>query len=176
VSYVLSTYVDNLLLYEGRKVHLRYYVLLLPSRRQVWLCSKGHAFHADKLFDMTSRDMINVHLTNACEQSIHSHELLRDGESIVIQRLSETLHVIFTAWFAKYRDINDAHVFSILAIDVLVDQQFQPYILEFNASWDPIIYNAVDEQVECRDMLPAFVRLVRNANDASCDCCVLCYK
>ena len=75
---------------------------------------------------------------------------------------------------------NESNVFSILAIDVLVDTQFQPFILEFNGSWYPMIKNTVKEDVLCKNVMPAFISLVRQSNNTSSPAfadenCILCY-
>ncbi|XP_043946273.1 probable tubulin polyglutamylase TTLL9 isoform X1 [Protopterus annectens] len=174
-NYVAQRYIENPYLIGGRKFDLRVYVLVtsyVPLK--AWLYRDGFARFSNTRFTLNSIDDQYIHLTNVAVQKTapdydpekgckwqiqrlrqyltakHGPEtvenIFRDIDNIFIKSLQSVQKVI----------INDKHCFELYGYDILIDEDFKPWLLEVNASPSLTASSQEDYELKCHlleDML-----------------------
>eukprot|EP00397_Hematodinium_sp_SG-2012_P032465 GEMP01034568.1.p1 GENE.GEMP01034568.1~~GEMP01034568.1.p1 ORF type:complete len:360 (+),score=74.08 GEMP01034568.1:338-1417(+) len=154
-QYIISRYIDNPLLIGGKKFDLRLYVLVTSFRpMKAYLYQNGFCrfCHEQYTTDIAEFDNVFIHLTNIAIQKnaddyntkhggkwsiddlrlyiqgTRGHEaadnLFQSMENIIITTLRSVQNVM----------INDKHCFEMYGIDILIDADLRPWLLEVNAS------------------------------------------
>ncbi|CAD7950542.1 unnamed protein product [Amoebophrya sp. A120] len=154
--YIISRYIDNPLLIGGKKFDLRVYVLVTSFRPiRAYMYQEGFCRFCNVQYstDVTELDNVFVHLTNVAIQKhaeeynakhggkwsirdlqfylesltgsrLRSKQVFRDMENLILVTLKSVQNSM----------INDKHCFELYGVDILLDGQLKPWLLEVNAS------------------------------------------
>ena len=152
-QYVVSRYVDNPLLIDGKKFDMRLYVLVTSFKPlQVYLSSLGFCRFCNLRYKSGDLENEFVHLTNVAIQKKggdynenHGNKWGMDNLRIYLEatRGSEAVDRLFTeieAVIVKSLQscqsiiINDKHCFELYGFDVIIDHNLRPWLIEVNAS------------------------------------------
>ncbi|KAG1689925.1 putative tubulin polyglutamylase TTLL9 [Nymphon striatum] len=152
-TYVVQKYIENPYLIGGCKFDLRVYVLVTSyNPLKVWLYRDGFARFSGTRFSMDNIQDMHVHLTNVavqkttaeydvekgCKWSIKrliQYLTARHNSSVVDTLLQEMNNIIITTLQSVQKVmINDKHCFELYGYDILIDDNFKPWLIEVNAS------------------------------------------
>jgi len=172
-EWVLQAYIDKPLLVDGRKFHIRSYVLLVGDL-EVYLFEEMLALFAMDPYTVDNLENRFSHITNTCVQFDHENfdedrcvklfkEIQNDiGEENylkILNDIKEILKDVFRAFeqeFSGFLPLPNS--FELFGVDFLVDENYNTYILEFNAGpdvkntgdrLDHIIADLIEDIVRC---------------------------
>lgn len=154
-SYVISKYIDNPMLIDGKKFDLRLYVLVtsyLPLK--VYWHREGFArfCNEDYSIDVNDIDNIYVHLTNVAVQKKNDVYNENHGGKWNFSNLMLYIESIYgyekvTAVYDGIKAVivntlkavqstmhSDKHCFELYGFDVILDDELKPWLIEINAS------------------------------------------
>ena len=154
-NYVVQRYVENPYLVGGKKFDLRLYLLVTSySPLTAYLYRGGFARFSFHRFSMEEGDIDNtyIHLTNVaiqkggekydrekgCKWNIRNLKLYmvsKHGLEVVNQLFEDIKDMMIRTLLSVQKImINDKHCFELYGYDILIDQDFKPWLLEVNAS------------------------------------------
>ncbi|KAH8862813.1 putative tubulin polyglutamylase TTLL1 [Schistosoma japonicum] len=154
-SYVISKYIDNPLLIGGKKFDLRLYVLVTTFRPlKAYIYKLGFCRFCTVRYnaDVSELDNMFVHLTNVSIQkhgahynSIHGGKWTTEnfrlwlqgtkGRHVADKLFDEICWIIVHSLKAVSNVmINDRHCFECYGYDIIIDDNFKPWLVEVNAS------------------------------------------
>ena len=169
-KYVISRYIDNPLLIHNRKFDLRTYILVTNYKPLiVWKYKKGFARFCFKDYEYinsenseeNNRNLIS-HLTNVSFQKksdtfIDSHcgkfplqnfwnfLDLNFGKKKRQKLILDMIQIYMsTLKSVQKKMVNDFHCFELYGFDILIDDNFKPWLLEVNASPSMVTTNDYD--------------------------------
>lgn len=154
--YVVQKYVDDPLVIGGKKFDLRLYVCVTSYQPlTVYLNRGGFCRFSMSRYSKDKSDMTNMsaHLTNIAVQK-HSNKpayqrtgakwdlhrlknylLATIGQDQVNQLFSDIEGIIIHSLLSVQKVmINDKHCFELYGYDILIDEDYKPWLLEVNAS------------------------------------------
>jgi len=155
-SFVVQRYIHNPMLIGGYKYDLRIYVLVTCFRPlRVYMYREGLVRFSSSPYDAADVSNLFAHLTNASinKQSPDANrtkEVIGEGCKWTIKRWFQHLESVginpYTLW-ERIKDIviltlipivpdvpDNKRSFELFGFDIMVDQQFKPWIIEVNAS------------------------------------------
>eukprot|EP01060_Flectonema_neradi_P012176 TRINITY_DN19060_c0_g1_i1.p1 TRINITY_DN19060_c0_g1~~TRINITY_DN19060_c0_g1_i1.p1 ORF type:complete len:423 (+),score=71.14 TRINITY_DN19060_c0_g1_i1:46-1314(+) len=154
---IMSRYVASPLLIEGRKVDIRFYCILTgigpESNVDLWLHDEALVRHAIHKYDPSSTDP-GCFLTFIGGVNETDHRFARrsnsswrsfleslpdDVESRLCTRINEALLMMFKAGYddiPQRLSLQKDRQFELFGVDVLLDDSFNPWILEVNSNPD----------------------------------------
>ena len=153
---VLQKYLDNPLLYNGRKFDIRCYVLV-DYCFNVFMCREGHLKACSQKYDLNDLDIFK-HITNYSLQkrckdfakyeqgneiSFNKFIELLDNTSKVkgrgkkifnkiYSKMKEEIQISMNAIGRKLKGIPKVLSFQIFGYDFIIDKEYNPWILEIN--------------------------------------------
>ncbi|KAF5399205.1 Tubulin tyrosine ligase like 1 [Paragonimus heterotremus] len=154
-SYVISRYIDNPLLIGGKKFDLRLYILVTSFRPlKAYVYKLGFCRFCTVKYnsDVTELDNMFVHLTNVSIQkhgahynSIHGGKWTTENFRLWMEgtkgkaasdKLFDEIHWIIVHSLKAVASvlINDRHCFECYGYDIIIDDNFKPWLIEVNAS------------------------------------------
>lgn len=154
-SYVISKYIDNPLLIDGKKFDLRLYVLVTSFRPlKAYLFKSGFCRFCTVKYNTSVADIENllIHLTNVSLQkqgdeynNIHGGKLSIQNlrlflESTRGKTVTEALFdnivwlIVHSLKSVSYIMANDRHCFECYGYDIIIDDNLKPWLIEVNAS------------------------------------------
>lgn len=154
-SYVISKYIDNPLLIDGKKFDLRLYVLVTSFRPlKAYLFKSGFCRFCTVKYNTSVGEIENllIHLTNVSLQkqgdeynSIHGGKLSIQNlrlflESTRGKTVTEALFdnivwlIVHSLKSVSYIMANDRHCFECYGYDIIIDNNLKPWLIEVNAS------------------------------------------
>jgi len=168
-TYVAQRYVQAPFTVGGKKFDLRLYVLVASySPLVVWIHRNGFCRFSNTRYSENTSDLSNsyMHLTNYSIQktsdnydaeqgikwSVHDLRvflLQNHGEAKVSKLFDDIQELIVRSLLAVQQTIiQDRHSFELYGFDVLFDQEFQPWLIEVNASPSLTKSNEEDHQTK----------------------------
>ncbi|ORX87362.1 TTL-domain-containing protein [Anaeromyces robustus] len=154
-AYIIQRYINNPYLIGGKKFDIRIYALVLSySPLTVYIHRNGFCRFSNSNFTMDKKDISNlyIHATNVAIQktspnynvgkgckwllyNLRNYLSSKHGEEIVDTLMTniETL-IVRSLMSVQKIMINDKHCFELYGFDILIDQDFKPWLLEVNAS------------------------------------------
>eukprot|EP01006_Ploeotia_vitrea_P048830 TRINITY_DN67278_c0_g6_i1.p1 TRINITY_DN67278_c0_g6~~TRINITY_DN67278_c0_g6_i1.p1 ORF type:complete len:415 (-),score=22.98 TRINITY_DN67278_c0_g6_i1:82-1326(-) len=168
-QYVISKYVDNPLLIGGKKFDLRLYVLVISYRPlRAFFHGEGFARFCTAKYNTNVHDLDNlfVHLTNVAIQkhgedynevhggkwnvnNLHLYVESTAGKEVVDTMFSNIRFIIVQSLRACSNVIiNDKHCFEMYGFDLLIDNNYKPWLIEVNASPSLAYTTANDRQLK----------------------------
>lgn len=154
-TYVISKYIDNPLLIGGKKFDLRIYILVTNFRPlKAYIYKLGFCRFCTVKYDtnVTELDNMFVHLTNVSIQkqgtqynNIHGGKWTTENFRLwlegtkgkaVSDKLFDEIHWIIVHSLRAVSNImiNDRHCFECYGYDIIIDDNFKPWLIEVNAS------------------------------------------
>ncbi|TPP55945.1 Ubulin polyglutamylase TTLL1 [Fasciola gigantica] len=154
-TYVISRYIDNPLLIGGKKFDLRLYILVTSFRPlKAYIYKLGFCRFCTVKYDSNVAELDNmfVHLTNVSIQkhgahynSIHGGKWTTEnfrlwlegtkGKAVSDKLFDEIYWIIVHSLKAVANVlINDRHCFECYGYDIIIDDNFKPWLIEVNAS------------------------------------------
>ncbi|VDP86761.1 unnamed protein product [Echinostoma caproni] len=154
-TYVISRYIDNPLLIGGKKFDLRLYILVTSFRPlKAYIYKLGFCRFCTVKYNsnVTELDNMFVHLTNVSIQkhgahynSIHGGKWTTENFRLwlegtkgkaVSDKLFDEIHWIIVHSLRAVANvlINDRHCFECYGYDIIIDDNFKPWLIEVNAS------------------------------------------
>ncbi|KAI9473863.1 MAG: tubulin-tyrosine ligase family-domain-containing protein [Benjaminiella poitrasii] len=145
-EWVIQRYVQHPLLVDGRKFHIRAYVLA-KSNIQVYLYRSMLALFAMKAYDTTNLEDNLVHLTNTCIQQgeegfdekasvklFWDLDLPKKDLDHLFEQMKHILADVFDACASEMTTFQAMpNAFELFGVDFLIDQDLNVYFLEANA-------------------------------------------
>jgi hypothetical protein len=138
VDAILSRYLFDALLYkykkEKYKFHIRYYVIVVCTAKITRICfaKYGEIVTAKKPYEEDNYEDKDIHGTNTRYIDLVYPDELRNYN--LQQNIENMNKIIFSGllnYFSGYE--NEADVcYDVLGLDIMVDKQMNPYILEIN--------------------------------------------
>lgn len=154
-TYVISRYLDNPLLIQGKKFDMRIYVLVTSFHPlKVWLFKYGFCRFCNENYtvDINELDNIYIHLTNVAIQkkyvkynenhggkwplkNLKTWVELNYGFDRMQQMWTDVKNVFINSLKAVQQAMcSDKHCFEIYGYDILIDANLKPWLIEANAS------------------------------------------
>ena len=153
---ILQKYLEKPLLYQGRKFDIRLWVLFISCQEDdIYIFKQGHLKATCTKYDPDSKDLY-VHLTNYSVQKHNENfSKIEIGNEIPFKSFQDELDknntgknfykdiypkivriVRITGGAAKGRInfLNKKYCFEIFGYDFIIDEKFQPYLLEINTN------------------------------------------
>ena len=154
-NYILiQKYLDNPLLYYGRKFDIRCYVLV-DYCFNVFICREGHLKACSQKYDLNNLDIF-THITNySLQKRCKDFAKYEQGNEIsfkqfielldstnkgkgkkifnkIFEKMKEEIQLSMSAVGRKLKGVPKVLSFQIFGYDFIVDQQYNPWILEIN--------------------------------------------
>ena len=153
---IIQKYLEKPLLYKKRKFDIRMWVLLISEKpNEVYIFKEGHLKATCSEFNLSSKDL-NIHLTNYsiqkyCENfskfeignEISFEEFQKDldnnktGINFIKDIYPKICRIVRISAGATYMKINlmkRKNCFEIFGYDFIIDENFQPFLLEINTN------------------------------------------
>ena len=153
---ILQKYLEKLLLYQGRQFDIRLWVLFISEKEDdIYIFKQGHLKATCTQYDPDSKDLY-VHLTNYSVQKHNENfSKIEIGNEIPFKSFQNELDknetginfykdiypkivriVRITGGAAKGRInfLSKKYCFEIFGYDFILDENFQPYLLEINTN------------------------------------------
>jgi hypothetical protein len=159
---VVQKYIDSYLI-KNRKINLRLYILIIcqNNEKQVFLNETGKCIYTNKDYDVHTYDK-EVHIT-----SYNLDQEVYDGRPLLLKELKEyfgeeiynnlfdkiklKLIKIFNASLkklCKLKNIKKNRKFQLFGADLIFDNDYEPYLLEFNKGPDMNSKSRVDKKLK----------------------------
>ena len=149
---IVQKYLDNPLLYKKRKFDIRCFALV-DSNLNVFFCREGHLKGSSELYDINNTNKF-IHITNHSlqkksskfeyyeygnEMSYSDFKEFMKEENIplenfdkMIERMKFLVKISFKAVGSKLLRVTPVLCFEIFGYDFILDNDFNPWILEIN--------------------------------------------
>ena len=151
---LIQKYLDNPLLYYGRKFDIRCYVLV-DYCFNVFICREGHLKACSQKYDLNNLDVF-THITNySLQKRCKDFAKYEQGNEIsykkfielldstnpgkgkkifnkIFEKMKEEIQLSMSAIGRKLKGVPKVLSFQIFGYDFIVDQKFNPWILEVN--------------------------------------------
>lgn len=145
-SWIIQEFVENSLLYDGKKFHLRIYGVVLKTNKglQTFVYNNGFMYQGKELYDTNNIKNPNIGLSgeNSKDQvKIYPTDFInRYGQyknSLVTKQIdkiiSDTIMACNKILECPNKNIKNYKCFKLLGYDLLVDANFKVWLLEINA-------------------------------------------
>ena len=153
---ILQKYLEKPLLYQGRKFDIRLWVLLIYDQEDnIYIFKQGHLKATCTQYDPESNDLF-VHLTNYSVQKYNENfskveigneipfksfqdELDKNNTGInfykdIYPKIVRIVRITGGAAKGKINFLNKKYCFEIFGYDFILDENYQPYLLEINTN------------------------------------------
>ena len=192
---ILQKYIEAPLLYNNRKFDIRIWVLFTYTTSnyglEVYVFKQGHLKACSEPFDINSTDLF-VHLTNYSVQKYNKNfskieigneisfetfqnELDKQGKNInfyntVFPKITRIIAISANSAKSKINILNRQNCFEIFGYDFILDNNFEPFLLEINTNpgleiSSPLIEMLVPRMIDDAFRLTIDEVFERNDND-----------
>jgi hypothetical protein len=155
-SIIIQKYLENALTYQNRKFDIRLWVMFIGNKpNNVYIFKEGHLKATCSEYDVNSKDPY-VHLTNYSIQK-HNSEFgkIEIGNEIpfkdfqndldkkklninfkkdIYPNICKIVRITAGAAYPKINIFNRKNCFEIFGYDFIIDEDFNPYLLEINTN------------------------------------------
>jgi hypothetical protein len=135
-EWILQKYVDNPILINKKKVHLRIYVILKKNKNKfnVYVYNKGFIYSSEKNYNNNSNDL-NIHLSGEDNKNRvtifdKNHYLFYKIWKKIILLVKDCIIPIQP--YVKCPNQNN-YCYKFLGLDILIDNNFNIYLAEINS-------------------------------------------
>ena len=153
---VVQKYIENPLLYFGRKFDIRIWVLL-THKMEVYMFNEGHLKICSVDYNLNSNDNYS-HLTNYSFQKKNSnfskyeygnevsfddlqynidcnyHNSKIDFRKDIIPKIKKIIEITFKSVKSKINLYNRNYTFEIFGFDFMLDEEYNPFLIEVNTN------------------------------------------
>ena len=173
-EYIIQKYLENPLLYDGKKVDLRIHFIILPKIKnnkiikfKVYLSKLVIVRYTRNKFDLNNLDVKN-HLTNFSLNIEDNHFELshlfgKDFSDRIYKQIKYKFkHLIknkILNILNNYKDVIYPYFFAFHCLDVLIDDKEEIYFIDYNIN-PGIYYININEQI--KKMLQKFIYKMLN--------------
>merc|ERR1712166_442048 len=189
-QYVIQRYVDRPLLIQGYKFDLRIYVLVTSVHPlEVYIYKEGLTRFSSKKYDMSTLDDVYSHLTNTSINKHVTSGMSGDRKAAIgggckwsLKQLREYTQQAGGNWERMWQRIKNVCVlttmllvqsvpkgtdacFELYGVDVIIDDQLKPWVLEVNSGPAMGLDEPVDRLVKL-PLLQDAIRLVSSGQAA----------
>ena len=173
---IIQKYLDNPLLYRKRKFDIRCFVLV-DWNLNVFFCREGHLKASSFIYDINNVNKF-IHITNhSFQKKSNKFEQFETGNEIsyqefknflveenislenfdkIIKKMKFLVKLSFKAVGEKLIKTPDVLCFELFGYDFIIDNEFNPWILEINNNPGLSISSPVIEKIIPRMMDDAF--------------------
>ena len=135
-QWILQKYIDNPLLLNKKKFHIRIYVIINKKNKKInfFVYKKGFIYTAGKKYNKYSNDL-NSHLSGEDNPNrVSLFDTKHPLYNIIWKQIKDLiLKCIVPIYpYVKCPNIND-HCYKFLGIDILIDQKYNLYLAEINS-------------------------------------------
>jgi hypothetical protein len=139
-GWVFQKYIKNPLLYKNKKFHIRVYTLVVNRNDNLtaFVHKIGYVYLANKEFNLSNLDF-DIHMTGAKYCNVHSFQDFKDYFGIdVFNKIWKKIKYIVKDSVYNFNINNNFNrpnkdtAFHLFAYDILIDQNYKPYLLEIN--------------------------------------------
>ena len=153
---LIQKYLERPLLYQERKFDIRLWVLFIAEQDDdIYIFSQGHLKASSSKYDPDSRDLY-VHLTNYSVQKYNENfskieigneipfkdfqnELDKKNTGVnfykdIYPKIVRIVRITGGAAKGKMNFLNKKYCFEIFGYDFILDENYQPYLLEINTN------------------------------------------
>ena len=152
---IIQKYIENPLLYFGRKFDIRVWVLLSHDLK-VYVFNEGHLKCCSVKYDLSSNDIYS-HITNYSFQKYNdnfgkyelgnevSYDDLQtnidafynrqvDFKRDILPKIYDIIKFCFQSVRTKINSMNRKYTFEIFGFDFMIDCNFEPFLIEINTN------------------------------------------
>ena len=153
---IIQKYIENPLLYKGRKFDMRIWVLL-THQMKVFVFKEGHLKTCSLEYDINSRDSFS-HITNySFQKNNNNFEKYEIGNEVpfyefqkyinekypeknykikvdLMKQLKKIISLTMQSVKDKINKNNKNHQFEIFGYDFMLDENFKPFLIEINTN------------------------------------------
>ena len=173
---IIQKYLDNPLLYKNRKFDIRCFVLV-DYHLNIYFFKEGHLKASSELYNI-NKDNRFIHITNySLQKKSEKFEIYEEGNEIsyndfkkylksqnisldnfdkMINKMKLLVEISMKAVGKKLLKTNPVLSFEIFGYDFIIDNEFQPWILEINNNPGLVISSAVIQKIIPRMLDDAF--------------------
>lgn len=173
---ILQKYIEKPFLFNNRKFDLRVFVLL-DHLLNLYMFEEGHLKTSTEDYDIQSKELF-IHITNYSlqkknpnfqkfekgnEVSFKDFQTLLDSLKIaksikedIMPKIKDIIKISFLSVGSQLNKNNAAYTFEIYGCDLILDSQFNPYLLEINDNPGLSISSPIIEKIVPRMLDDAF--------------------
>jgi hypothetical protein len=173
---IIQKYLDKPLLYFKRKFDIRCFVLV-DSNLNIFFCKEGHLKGSSELYDLNNTNKL-IHITNySLQKKSSKFEQYEDGNEIsyndfkkymkekdipidkfnyMINQMKYLVEISIKSVGMKLIKSNPVLCFEIFGYDFIIDNDFNPWILEINNNPGLCISSPVIQKLVPRMLDDAF--------------------
>lgn len=164
---VVQEYLNDILLINNRKINLRIYVLIIAKNRKIksYLHQQGKCIYTNKDYNPDKLDF-ESHITSynldldiykinplTLEDLKSYFQHLKYDYNILFKKIKKIIYYTIQAsknQLGQLKSLKNNTCFQLFGVDIILDQQLNPYLLEFNKGPDMSPKNKTDRQIKTK--------------------------
>lgn len=149
---LIQKYIENPLLFKGRKFDIRVF-LLVDHLMNLYIFKEGHLKTSSEVYDINSKETF-IHITNySLQKGNPNFEKFEKGNELsysdfqnylnefypgvnvyrdIMPKIKEMLSLVLCSAARKLNKKNITYTFEIYGCDLILDNEFNPYLFEIN--------------------------------------------
>lgn len=134
-EWTMQAYIMNPLLYENRKFHIRFY-MMIDNENNYYVFRYGEVALAKELYMLTDFDNKNIHDTHFNHDEILYYPAIFKGDIELTSRIDKSIYQVVKDIKEKENHIQcypeNKFCYELFAIDAMVTQEYELKLLEIN--------------------------------------------